>query len=539
MYTPVPHQSRIDRTSKPATRRMTQPPASILTPADRLLLALLAAALVLLCVHRSNTHLLWPDELLGYRLLAAPTLTAMLRGWYHGADGGGLLYYLTARLWASLFGLSALALRLFSTAGAILALCLTWTAARRLAPTLAVALAISLVFLVPQEFLFQVSDARFYGLVLAAAALAGLMFLRSADGKLTRRDLAWTALAHILLVGSHILGVVFSVALVLGMLAVGRRRQHLPAIAAAATGWLLVPLSWHAAQASASIAVKPFWAKKPAADDLITALTLSSPLATGPLPLLPLLYLLQRWVPALRRRAARQPLLPPGARVLVLCEIAAVLVIFARSQVGAPVFRERYLLPATLATTLLTAALLTRLCPPAWFAQKRPAATLLWSSLALAPALAFAFLRPMNESIYAPPPFVAAARALPPLPILATHFPAYTVLSHYDPGHTYLYLLDWPFDLASGRPASDLSAERLMGNVARAGLDRGTVLSCHEIFTRYPDLLLLTEPRRQPWLDQRIRNNPGYTLEPRPPLPAWRDVSIWSVHRVGSAAPPC
>ena len=528
---------------------MTKP--STLTPADRLLLTLLSLALILLCVHRSATHLLWPDELLGYRLLAAPTLSAMLRGWYHGADGGGLLYYLTARLWTSFFGLSALTLRLFSTAGTIAALWLVWTAARRLVPTLAVVCAIILVYLIPQEFLFQTCDARFYGLFLAASALAGLLFLRSAEQPLSRLGLAGTALAHTFLVGSHLLGIVYSVSLVAGMFLLSRQwRTQRPAAVAAASSWLLLPLSWHAAQASASIAVKPFWSKSPGADDLLTALTLSSPLATGLLALLLFLYLLTRTIPALRRQlsssapppppSARNPLLPPAARTLILCEIAAILILFLKSQIDAPVFRERYLLPATLATTLLTAALLTRLCPPRWLRPPSFLKTLLWSTLILAPGITAAFLRPMNEDIFPPPAFVAVARALPPLPILATHFPAYTALSHYDPGHTYLYLLDWPYDLAPTRPATDLSSERLMQNVARAHLDGNTVLTCHDLFTRYPgDLLLLTEPRRQPWLDDRLRHNPAFRVTPLPPLPPWRGVSLWSIHRLIPTPPPC
>lgn len=246
---------------------------------DCIVFTILALGLIALSVYRSTTHLLWPDEILGYRLLAAPTVKGMLRGWFEGADGGGLLYYLFARLWTKMFGLSEVTLRSFSTLGMLISMFFIWVCGRRFATTLLVAIAVTVVYLIPVEFLWQASDGRFYGMFLASAALCSLLFLIGTTNKPTPSLLIWTALAHTFLVESHILGAVYSGFLVLGMLLVGKARGQLPLVSAAAFGWLLIPFSWHAARASASIAIRPFEVPPPALDDLITGPTLSDPFA--------------------------------------------------------------------------------------------------------------------------------------------------------------------------------------------------------------------------------------------------------------------
>ena len=503
---------------------------------DCVVLATLAVGIVAVSIHRSKTHLLWPDEVLGYRLFAAPTVKGMLRGWYAGADGGGLLYYLFARLWTMLFGLSELTLRLFSTLGMLISVLIIWLSGRCFATPLIVAVAMSVVYLIPVEFLWQASDGRFYGMFLASAALCSLLFLIAAENRTTPLLLLWTALAHTLLVGSHILGVVYSGFLVLGMFFVGRPRERLPLAGAAAIAWILVPLSWHAAKASASIAVRPFAVPPPALDDLVTGPALSDPLATGILASLLALFLVSRFGTS---RQDGEPLMPHSAKVLLLCLFGAMAALFVKSQIGVPVFRERYLFPVTIGTTLLLIFLLKRILPVPWSKPLGAVSTVSFCLCVMVPPLVFSAFRSMKEDIYPPSSFIRDASALPETPVVVTHFPAYTVLSHYDSRHRYLYMVNWQYDLAPGRLPADYSSERLMENIRRGGLDEQSLVACHDIFARYPDFTLLTEPRRQTWMMSQLLHNPAYKVEQLTGFQPWRTATAWSVHRLHLGQSPC
>ena len=64
-----------------------------------------------------HQRIFWEDELLGWMLLRDPSWKHMLAGWLKGVDGGGILFYLTGRLWFKVFGASVLSFRMYSATG--------------------------------------------------------------------------------------------------------------------------------------------------------------------------------------------------------------------------------------------------------------------------------------------------------------------------------------------------------------------------------------------------------------------------------------
>ncbi|MBE7182089.1 MAG: glycosyltransferase family 39 protein, partial [Terriglobus roseus] len=195
--------------------------------ADWIMFAMVCSIMVSLTVVRSRTHLLWADELFTRSMITPPSVKTTLLGSYKGADGGGVLFYLLARGWYLIFGDSALALRLFSTLGMCSALLFTWAGARRYFAPLPVGLAVALMYLSTPVLLWQNDNARFYGLFLASAALASYLFLKSAEQPLTRLELVALAAAHSGLIGSHILGIAYSFALITGMVLLDLSSQRL------------------------------------------------------------------------------------------------------------------------------------------------------------------------------------------------------------------------------------------------------------------------------------------------------------------------
>lgn len=133
-----------------------------MTAADWFLAYCFSATFLTLCVLRSRTHFLWADEIFGYRVLSAQPFSSVVKGWWEGADGGGPVYYLLAKVWIHFFGLSALTLRLFSAAGMCTAVLLLWITARRFLSTVAISFSMGLVYLIPLETRWQEVNGRFY-----------------------------------------------------------------------------------------------------------------------------------------------------------------------------------------------------------------------------------------------------------------------------------------------------------------------------------------------------------------------------------------
>ena len=509
--------------------------------ADWILLTLLCTFLFSLCILRSRSRLLWADELYGYRVLGAPTVGGMLQGWWQGADGGGLLYYLLGRLWVQIFGLSELTLRLFSTASMAVALVLLWTTARRFCSTLVTAVSVGFVFLTPAVMLWQELNGRFYGLFLASASLACLMFLITAEAKPGPLDLPLTALAHATLIGSHILGLVYSFALLCGMVAFDlfHRRLRWRLYLAALFAWLLVLLSFHAIHSSSSIAQGLFWTHRPRPFDLLPAWAAFGTL-TGPL-------LVCSWILAglaallfhNRRRALLHQLTNQPVLFLLGSLALAQLILYFKSQTGTSIYSDRYLLPLAIGTVLLFGVSLSVLLPLSAASGKTLGLQFSLALLALLPLCAFALFRKTNYALYPPTgyPEQIAARIPAGAPVL-TALPAFTLLSHYDPTHRYLFLLDWPFDLAPGHLA-DYSGERLMENWQRAGYNADRILPCPILFARFPDLYVLLSGHRAQWFNERLLHNPAYTVSHVADFSDWQALSLWSVHRNAPGPPPC
>ncbi len=510
---------------------------------DWIMMALLCAVMVSLTVVRSRTHLLWADELFTRSMITPPSVRTTLLGVYKGADGGGVLFYLLARGWYKVFGEGALALRLFSTTGMCLALFLTWACARRYLAVLPVGLAVSLVYLTTPVLLWQNNNARFYGLFLACAALASYLFLKSFTQDLSRVELLALAGAHAGLIGSHILGITYSFALVAGMvlLDVVRRRLRPSLYAAALSGWVVFLIALPAMRASAKVGANHFWTVRPGLGALVMGITQG-----GRLPFWALLLSLTLAAIVLRTRQSFRRGTPfQGNAPVVLCTslLGVQFLLFLKSQVGTSIYVDRYLLPVSIVSVFLFAGAFTVLLPVELQEgpKGRSAACLALFALTLLPLSAFAYTHDIYAISYASESYVKnlVARLPPDQPVLAT-LPEYNLLSTYDPRHRSLFMLDWPYDLAPARAAVDLTGQHLMQNWQRAGLDPGHILDCPQIFRSYPDVTILVDFFRTPWMADQLTGNPGYKVQDLGPVTGWgAPFEIYSVHRIAPGATPC
>lgn len=514
-------------------------PFSPLGPADWTLIASLSIFFFVLCTVRSQPRLLWGDELLGFRVLHAPTLRTMLRGWWEGADGGGLFYYLLARLWVRSFTLTELSLRLFSTAGMCLALLFTWAAARRYFSTVVVMLAISVVYLTPAVMLWQQLNGRFYGLFLASAALASLLFLIAAEHPPTQSQLVSIAVAHTLLIGSHVLGMVYSFSLLAGTLALDRRQHRFrPRLyLAELAGWIVVPISYHAIWRSSSIAADGFWTQRPGAREYVLGVVvfgkLSLLLLAALVPLALLRYLLGRRL----RPAITLPL--PVLYLLGSLALAQT-ILFTKSQFGTSIYADRYLLPVSVSAVLLFALVFQVLLPHTpgtwtiWGAQ-----SLFFPLLFLICCCTYAISRRTNHGLYATEGY--PQRLLERVPAGATvvsNSLAFELLSTYDPTHRSITPYNWFYGPSFDHHV-DYSDQHLMENWKRADYEAANIVPCWAAFSQPGTFYVLIDPPQTTWFEERIAQNRAYDAEQIGASTEWQPLTLWSVRQLAPGPPPC
>ncbi len=513
---------------------------SRLSRTDWLYLLFLSAFSFLLCAVRSRTRLFWGDELLGHRVLSAPTVAAMLSGWWQGADGGGLFYYLLGRFWTCLFGLGELSLRLFSTTGMCVALVLTWAAARRFFSTAVVACSVTLVYYTSAVMLWQQQgNGRFYGLFLAAAAWTSLLFLIDTDQAPSHRSLFFHGLAHALLIGSHILGLVYSFSLIVGTVLFDRhkRRVRPKLYLANLSGWLLVPVSYHAIRQSASIAQAGFWTRAPGLREYLFGFLVFGKVTVLVFPVLASLAAacLVFSPPSAQERAAVVPVF-----YLLGSLTLAQTILFAKSRVGTSIYADRYLLPMSVGTVFLIAlclgTILRQLSKKGFF---REAYVQLVSVSFVLCCCGYASLRRPNNELYPHRGYPERlVRSVPAGSTIIANSLVFELLETYDPDHRAVTPFDWKFGPRS-EDHNDYSDQRLMQNWKRAGYDEANLLPCGAAFSQSANFYVLTNPLQDAWFAEHFVSNRAYRTEQVRSSAEWLSLTLWSVHRVASAAPPC
>ena len=315
--------------------------------------------IMLYCYFVSRHRILWLDEILGWMLVTDPSWHHMLAAWRAGADGGGLGYYLTCRLWLALFGQTPLAFRTFSAMGCFAGFVGMWFVLRRIYPKQVVAVTILLVWFGSHTILGQVVQGRFYGLLLGATAWALFAAVKSAEETSSvASTLAITVIANTVLIEAHTFGAFYCAAILAGSAAsdVMTRRRRLPFYVAALLPWVLLIFSLQAIRSSAHVAKPWFWTERPHLRDLFRTYVpdaFHSALGVGVLVIAAGIIVWRR--PRIRFSPDRSFLLLPALALLLVPAL-----VWLVSQHGTSYFVDRYLIPFTLGVCVLVAEVLTQ-----------------------------------------------------------------------------------------------------------------------------------------------------------------------------------
>ena len=296
-------------------------------------------------------RIFWEDEMLGWMLLTDPSWHHMIQAWNQGADGGGFAFYASGRIWLHLFGPSEVAFRAYSATCFGLAFAVNWMTFRRFYERWVTGFALFNTWFCSPPIVLHLVEGRFYGLLMlfASAVLWLVIRLQDSVGRTPVRLYVGFFAANAVLTTSHLLGVVYSVFLLVALVALdllaGRRRPALYVCAAAS--WLLLLPERYSIEASAAVGRPWFWTVQPPLYRLLGPLTGYSGeiAAVIALLLVPLGISVQRqrgaWHGELLQAYRARRSLYVGSFALVLTAVAFLLEGF----VGPSLFINRYLMP--------------------------------------------------------------------------------------------------------------------------------------------------------------------------------------------------
>lgn len=491
---------------------------------DALGIALLVAVLLFLSFLQSRHRIFWSDEIMGDYVLHSGSWQGFLDRWRGGLDSSGFWFYFLAQPWEWIFGRSELSLRMFSAAGVSTAAALTWTAARRFYSLPIVAVSTALIFLETTTLRWQLSNGRSYGLMLAATALVILLVvLGETRTRPSQLFLLGTVAAYGLLVGTHILGILYAGSLLAIQLALDLRSRPLrPALYGSALFGIALMGALSLANIRGTLAVgKPsFWTTRPMLRDLL----LRTDFTRGPVrTILVVLFVLA--LLRFRYRSERASVYYVMAGFLGIDLFA-----FAISRVGTSIYIDRYLLPITLALVFLSAELLTQIKDAqAPFPRLR-------AVLPLVAVVVFGFLqRPKPKDFPLPGPDYTGAliAKLPPgLPVVFDDMATFVEMEYYHHGQPYLYPLTASFTDISSNPAAVPGFNEIR-NFSRLGINAPDLQPTDLILSRYPDMLIITEGALNTWFTHNIIDSNRYVVLDRGEIPGapGGPRHLWEVHR--------
>jgi hypothetical protein len=476
----------------------------------------------------SRDKIFWSDELFGWMLITDPSWTHMIWSWRAGLDGGGLGFYLLARLWVDVFGRTVLAFRAFSMMGCVAGLWCGWLVLRRYYRPEIAATVLFVVWFGSWTILAQGIQARFYGMILGAT---------EDYGRTRRSTLAIVFAANLLLVSAHPFGALYSAAILFaaGVGDVIARRWRPSFYVASAVTWMVLLFSREAMRNSAKVGQPHFWTVTPLPKELLAMYMPAVFPAVGYLMLGAMAGALV-W-PERRRRLMKD--VRPRYDVLIAGVVLTLVpvVVWVISQRGTSVFVDRYMIGMTLGVAVLGAEVLTVIFPDGFLGARLPVKM---GGVGVAALLLFCFgwgsVREYRKTIDVPPmDFTGGLAAMLPrgVPVVFERVDVFDVmLAQQRAADLPMYfLLDWEDAVAPDSPLGMASQFHEMANWRSAGYFSGSILDADKFLSTAQEFVVVDDDIAH-WFERRIVGNPTWEVERlgRYDNSLW-SATIWKVRR--------
>lgn len=493
------------------------------------LIGCLAAVLVLLlaCWLGSAAKDMWLDEGFTVQLLTDTSFSHMMHGLANAADGGMPLYYVLGYGWGSLFGVSLLSLRLFSSLFVCLGVLLLWSTLRKAYSLWAVALSIAATTITSGNLLHQNVEARYYGFYFACAALVfALQLPLSQVAQPSRKLLAGAILAHAALLLSHPFGLLYSAAAIAALIFSDYRwaRVRWRLYFALASSWVVL-LAWIVPILRLhDVAVPHNWPPTPNLTDVLSLYNFAS-------PCLGFAILFVVAVCALAPSANGQGGVPGDSYPLLTCAIAYLLpplFIAALSLGDSSYFLDRYFIPSLIGVATLIASIfdarlravkLNRTLQAAWI--------LLFVVFLIWPVFA---AQKIDDHRFQ---FIDG-KIQGDLPVIVTDSQVFLPLSYLSnkPSRPYYYPLDWEDAVESTIRGATVDY-KLMRNAKASGYFSDRIVEGEQVLCSFSNFLVV-DNSKYPWFQEHILRNREFAAQHLAELP--HDLQLWSVTRVSGRA---
>jgi hypothetical protein len=506
---------------------------------------LLAGILLILCISVSLGYgrIFWEDEMLGWMLVRDPSFHHMVTAWNMGADGGGILFYVTARAWFAVFGPSEMSFRLYSAAGFAAAFAALWIGLRTYYSRSTLAFAIGAIWLLGPQVVIHMCEGRFYGLFMYGAALTFCVTLRLAASTSKKVSFPWLLLnfaANAILIASHLLGLIYSAFLLLPLIVLDIRRRHLrwKLYLSTVLAWCLLLAEYNAIRATLGADKPHFWTSPPTLHHFLGAYHAFDRHIERLMLLLVVALGLCWW----RQRSALKNALQCTLRTridlyVVAAALALVPIAFAiYSLIGSSIFVDRYLLPITIFPILFTAESVRLLMAvlqfsdPMRFTMTSFAHARLTATGAIGLGLLLWVFVHLRHTIPQRQDYTAVLSAALPKGsfVVLPDGLAYTEIigrQHDAPVH-YHYLLDWKRSIAPTAPRADVSQFHLLTTWQKVGYFAGSIEDQASFIQKHPRFFVVetrfdeedpTPPGTATVLST-LAKIPGETIQPYPSI---------------------
>ena len=506
---------------------------------------LLAGILLILCISVSLGHgrIFWEDEMLGWMLVRDPSFHHMVTAWNMGADGGGILFYVTARAWFAVFGPSEISFRLYSAAGFAAAFAALWIGLRTYYSRRTLAFAIGAVWLLGPQVIIHMCEGRFYGLFMYGAALTFCVTLRLAASTSKKVSVPWLLLnfaANAILIASHLLGLIYSAFLLLPLIVLDARRHHLrwKVYLSTVLAWGLL-LPEHTAIRATMAADKPhFWTSPPTLHHFLGAYRAFD----GHIERLLLLLVVALGLCWWRQRSALKSALQDSLKTrselyVVALSLAVVPIAFAlKSLIGPSIFVDRYLLPITIIPILFTAesvrllVAVFRFSHPMQFTRPSFKQARLAATGAIGAGLLFWVFVHLRHTIPQRQDYTTVLSAALPKgsSVVLPNGLAYTEVigRQHDADVHYHYLLDWQRSIDPAAPRADVSQFHLLTAWQKLGYFAGSIEDQASFLKTHPHFFVVETrfdeedpmPPGAATVLSTLAKIPGATIQPYPSI---------------------
>jgi hypothetical protein len=508
--------------------------------------AIAAASLIVSCIIVSSKRYFWIDELETYLLLSDQSFRHMIIAFGDKFTNVPPLYFVLGWLWARLFGVTELSLRLFTALGMSVACVVTWITLRcnyRFWPAVIGMLG---AFCLADLVLTQNAEARMYGLFLAVCALGVLEFdVINRKQYCSTGMLLVNALIHAAIVQTHLFGIFYSAAILCAFIIrdrlfnLFRPRVYLSIL----VGWLslipYIPTFLNQADGGRPRA----WIPVPDLNQLILVLVPSASSFLSLIIILLLLISAIRFVfrainsrggstnskdgPSSSAPILARPATEVSLRILAFIFLAVPVCVWVVSRTIKPLFVPKYMIPVSLAWAILLAYAASKLIersrsrlPAALGRKLAPVVLCVICIILLIHPITYARSL-LNESF---PGINDSKYGYGDLPIVTSHSHDFVKRFHYSPERKrYFFVLDWDaaLDVRSGLfgPQEYKTMEALKRDYPEIFGDHVVQLS--DFLARHDRFLILADMNYRPrwtaqdfhrprWLETRIQNNPAY-----------------------------